>query len=253
MNDELAISLYLDGRLDPDRAAAFERRLAADPALREELAALRRLQELSEGLAATPASFGADDIRVRARAAWGGWRRLGLAAAAVLVLALTHGGAYLFGAHRAPKPEPSPVEATRALLERAAELDYTRAPAQLQPELDHLRDEVGARLVALDAGDDARAAAYADRLRQMQMVFRQQRDPNVAGLAISLSARGELRFLPGSARTYTRLAPLGAGRFRFIFVDAQAGAPRMWVDEGTLAELQTRHASFRFVNDEENR
>jgi len=27
----------------------------------------------------------------------------------------------------------------------------------------------------------------------------------------------------------------------------------MWVDEGTLAELQTRHASFRFVNDEENR
>ena len=66
MNDDLRLSLYMDGRLPEEELSAFERRLEAEPPLRARLDAMRRLQALSAGLAPVSAAFSADDVRVRA-------------------------------------------------------------------------------------------------------------------------------------------------------------------------------------------
>ncbi|MHC4549961.1 MAG: hypothetical protein ACYTEZ_14410 [Planctomycetota bacterium] len=261
MNDDQLLSLYLDGRLAPAEAAALERRLAAEPALSADLAALRRLQELSEGLAAAEAGFTADDVRLRALAHQGGrwWRRVAVAAAAVLALAITHGGAFLLGTQRGGEGKPSPVEATEAFLSRAAQLDVEAPPDRLRHMLDDLRQQTRTQLIALAEPGTAgpRVARLADAVRQLDLVLDQQEDPGFVGIAVSMIARSsleggpQLRFVPATAKSYTRLDPMGAGRFRFTYMQTVGGVPHVVVDEGTVPELEARHRSFEFVQEEE--
>jgi hypothetical protein len=251
VNDDLRLSLFLDGRLPVEEAAAFETRLAAEPALRARLDAMRRLQQLSAGLGHASAAFCGDDVRVRAEVApHGGWRRLGLAAAAVLALAVTHAGVYLAGARRgaeAERAERASVEQAAALLERAAELDIAAPPDELVGEIDALRREIPTRLIALSEARLPEAVLMADKLRQvMNLAVEEQRDPAFVCLRIAMVARSTLdggaqvTFIPASATDYDRAFDLGGGRFRVICVEIENGTPRAIVDEGTPEEIETR-------------
>ncbi len=251
MNDDIRLSLFLDGRLPAGEEVAFEARLAAEPALRARLDALRRLQARSTGLAPASAAFSADDVRVRAEfRPRGGWRRLGLAAAAVLALAATHAGVYLAGARRgaeAVEAARASIEETAALLERAAELDIAAPPNQLEGELNTLRQEIPTRLVALSRAREPEAVQYADGLRQIHLALEEQRDPAFLCLEVALIARTslgggtEIRFVPATATNYYRLVQTGKSRYRVILVENVNGTPRTIVDEGTPEELEARH------------
>ncbi len=251
MNDDLLLSLYVDARLEDAEFAAFEQRLAAEPALRARLDVLRRLQALSAGLAPASAAFSADDVRVRSEfRPRGGWRRLGLAAAAVLALAATHAGVYLAGARRGAEAEQAArasLAETAALLERAADLDIAAPPGQLEGELATLRQQIPTRLVALSRAQEPEALQYADALRQMDLALEEQRDPAFVCLQVALIARtslgggARLTLVPASATNYYRVMPAGNGRYQVIFIENVNGTPRTIVDEGTPEELEARH------------
>jgi hypothetical protein len=246
VNDDLALSLYLDGRLPAEERAAFERRLDAEPALRGRIEALRRLQDLSAGLARAEAAFSADDVRVRAelRPRAGRWR-LGVAAAAALALAATHAGTYAYGAKRgaeAERAERTHLEETEALLARAAALDVVAPDELLESELATLREEIPARLLALSRVEEPRAARCVEVLRQMDVAFEDQRDPRFLGLRVKLIAGGrQLTLVPATATDYCRVAPAGEGRYRVIFIENVNETPRTLVDEGTPEELEARY------------
>ena len=256
MNDrEQDLSLYLDGRLSGDAKAAFERRLAADPALRRELDALRRLQELSQDLPMARAAFTADDVRLRSQASGGRrWARAAAALAAVLLLALTHGVVFHLGTKRGVDVERSRVHAAEDLLARAAELDPEAPPERLRIQLADLREEIRPQLIALDNDPAPRAAQLAETLRRMDFALEQQRDPGISGIAVLLIARSSLeggaqiRFVPQTG-SYTRVAPIGGNRYRLLYIRTEDGVPRMAVDEGTPEELEGRHASLRFTGE----
>jgi len=257
VNDrEHDLSLYLDGRLAGDEQAALERRLAAEPALREELAALRRLQQVSEDLAPARAAFTADDVRLRAETTSGRrWARAAVAVAAVLLLALTHGVVFHLGTKRGVDAERLRVHAAEELLSRAAELDPEAPPERLRVQLADLRAEIRPQLIALDSDPAPRAAHLADALRRVDFALEQQRDPGISGIAVSLIARSSLaeggpqiRFVPRTG-SYTRVAPIGGDRYRLVFIETLDGVPRMAVDEGTREELERRHASIRFAGE----
>jgi hypothetical protein len=251
VNDDLLLSLYLDARLRDAERVAFDARLAAEPALRARLDALRRLQALSAGLAPAAAAFCGDDVRVRSEfRPRGQWRRLGLAAAAVLALAATHAAVYVAGARRgadAQRAARASVEETAALLERAADLDIAAPPNQLETELATLRREIPTRLVALSQSKVPEAATYVDTLRQMGVALEERRDPAFVCLEVALIARtsleggAQLRYVPATATDYARVVPAGNGRFQWILIENVNGTPRMIVDEGTPEELEARH------------
>jgi len=252
VNDELALSLYLDGRLPAEARRALEARLAREPRLRAELDALRGLQRMSERLVPAEAAFSADDIRVRAQLRRGGgaWWRVGVAAAAVIALAVTHVLVYRVGAERgaeAERREQAQIAETEALLERAAAIDVAAPHERLEDNLATLRQEIPARLAALADAGEPRAANLVDTLRQMEIAFEQHHDPGFLGLSVSLIASGSLsgeaplRFLPASATNYARVAPAGEGRYRIILVTNVNGTPSMVTDEGTPEELEARH------------
>ena len=250
MNDDLLLSLYVDARLRDAECAAFERRLAAEPALRARLDAMRRLQALSAGLAPVSAAFSADDVRVRSEfRPRGGWRRLGLAAAAVLALAATHAGVYYVGARRgaeAQRAERKSLEETAALLERAAEMDIAAPPNQIRTELATLRQEIRTRLVALKSTSEPRAMQYVDGLQQMDLALEEPRDPAFLCLQVrlianySLGGGAHLTFLPSTATDYARVVDAGEGRYQYFFIENVNGTPRTTVDEGTPEELEAR-------------
>jgi len=253
VNDNL--SLYLDGRLAADEKAAFERRLAAEPVLREELDALRRLQQLSEDLPPARAAFTADDVRLRAQATSGRrWARAAVALAAVLLLALTHGVVFHLGTKRGVDAERSRVHAAEDLLARAAQLDPEASPERLRVQLADLRDEIRPQLIALDNDPAPRAMQLAEALRRMDFALDQQRDPGISGITVALIARSSLeggaqiRFVPQTG-SYTRVAPIGGNRYRLLFIQTMDGVSRMAVDEGTPEELERRHASLRFTGE----
>ncbi|MHC4133650.1 MAG: anti-sigma factor family protein [Planctomycetota bacterium] len=256
MNDrDLDLSLYLDGRLSGEEKAALERRLAAEPALREELDALRRLQELSQDLSPARAAFTADDVRLRARARGGRrWARAAAALAAVLLLALTHGVVFHLGTKRGVDGERSRVQAAEELLARAAELNPEAPPERLRVQLADLRDEIRPQLVALDNDPAPEALRLAEALRHMEYALDQQRDPGIQGITVSFIARSsleggpQLRFVPQTG-SYTRVAPIGGNRYRLVFIRTENGAPMVAVDEGTREELERRHASLRFAGE----
>jgi hypothetical protein len=250
VNDDLLLSLYLDARLAGAERQAFERRLAAEPALRARLEQMRRLQALSAGLAPVSATFGADDVRVRAGipSRFGG-RRLGLAAAAVLALAATHAAVYAVGARHgaeAQRAERHSLEQTAALLQRTAEIDVAAPPKDLETEIATLRREIPTRLVALARAREPEAATYVDALRQIGSALEQPRDPAFLCLQVALIAKtsldggADLRFVPATATSYLRVVPVGDGRYQMIRVADVNGTPRTVVDEGTPEELEAR-------------
>ena len=101
MNTELLYA-YLDGELNPEEAARLEARLAADPALAAELAALR---QIDAALDALPGHEVTDDFTERvvavARPRRGILLRLGLPLAAAAALALA--------VFLPPADEPAPL------------------------------------------------------------------------------------------------------------------------------------------------
>ena len=259
MNDELELSLHLDGRLPPDRAEALARRLDAEPELRARFERMQRLQELSAGLGFAQAEFTADDVRRRRTGR--AWWRAAAAVAAVALLALTHGSAFLLGTQRAPAPEASrtPLDETEDLLARAARIDPAAPPAELRSQLIGLRERIRPLPDQLNAWQAPtrqrrRAAEYADALIQLELAFEEVSDPAFRAVAVASIARssleGELppRFLPATAQSYARADPLGGGRFRIVVVRPVDGVPRLIVDEGTTAELEQRHEGVRFIH-----
>ncbi|MHC4972134.1 MAG: anti-sigma factor family protein [Planctomycetota bacterium] len=255
MNEkEIDLSLYLDGRLSGDAKAAFEQRLAAEPELRHELDALRRLQELSQALPPAHANFTADDVRLRAQATSGRrWARAAVAVAAVLVLALSHGVVFHLGTKRGVGVERSRVQAAEDLLARAADLDPEASPERLRVQLADLHEEIRPQLIALDNDPAPKAVHLAEALRHIDFALEQQRDPGISGITVSFIARSSLqggsqvRFVPRTG-SYTRLVPIGGNRYRLVFIRTEDGIPMMAVDEGTRAELEKRHAYY-FVNE----
>lgn len=253
MNDDLRLSLFMDGRLPDRERVTFEARLATDPALRARLDALKGLEALSRGLAPAAAAFSADDVRVRAEfRPKSGWRRLGVAAAAVLALAATHAAVYVAGARRGAateQAERASVEETAAFLERTAALDIAAPANQLEDELRTLRREIPTQLVALSRARQPEAVQYADALRQMQtdLAVGQQRDPGFLCLRVAAIAQSSLdggtqwRLVPATATNYVRVVPAGVGRYRVILIENVNETPRTVVDEGTPEELEARH------------
>ena len=258
MNDrDIDLSLYLDGRLSADEKGAFERRLAAEPALREELNALRRLQEVSQDLPPARAEFTADDVRLLAQARGGRrWARAAIAVAAVLLLALTHGVVFHLGTRRGVDGERSRVQAAEELLARAADLDPEAPPERLRLQLADLRDEIRPQLIALDNDPAPRAVQLTEALRHIDFAMDQQRDPGFLGITVSLIARSSLeggpplRFVPRTGSSAS-VAPLGGGLYRLVFIRTQDGVPRMAMDEGTRDELERRHPSLRFAGEKD--
>jgi hypothetical protein len=262
VNDELELSLHLDGRLPPDRAEVLARRLEAEPELRARFETMQRLQALSAGLGFAQAEFTADDVRRRRTGRT--WWRAAAAVAAVALLALTHGSAFLLGTRRAPAPEVSrtPLDETEDLLARAARIDPAAPPAELRSQLIGLRERIRplpdqlSAWKAPAAPQRRRAAEYADALIQLELAFEEVSDPAFRAVAVASIARssleGELpaRFLPATAQSYARADPLGGGRFRIVVVRPVDGIPRLLVDEGTPTELEERHEGVRFIHGE---
>ncbi|HEX5138838.1 MAG TPA: hypothetical protein VFY93_17845 [Planctomycetota bacterium] len=251
MNDDLSLSLYVDGRLPAEERAAFERRLDAEPALRARLDAMRRLQALSAGLAPASALFSADDVRVRAESRpHGGWRRLGLAAAAVLALAATHAAVFWAGTRKGAEAERSvraSIEATEALLDRTADMDIAAPPEQLRTEIATLRREIPTRLDVLSRARQPEAARLVDALREIDLALDAPKSPDPAfvclqlkAIVTSLDTRAQVRFLPATATSYIQVFPADGGRFRVVHVEDVNGTPRTTVDEGTAEEIEAR-------------
>jgi hypothetical protein len=261
VKDELLLSLYLDGRLDPAATEGLKRRLEADPALGERLAALQRLQEAASGLEFEGGDFTAEEVRVRlGRSARPRWR-WPVAAAAILALAMTHAGAYTLGGRSEERVavRPDPILETERLLARASRLDAGAPHERLQSELGDLRRDIRlaslpSRLASYENGDRGRrrASELADALSQLEMVLDRFDDPGfrvmmITGIAReSLTGEISLRILPASARSYTRVLPVGRDRFRVYVVDTHDG--RVLADEGTLEELRRRHTDVGFKN-----
>ncbi|MCK6460344.1 MAG: hypothetical protein L6Q95_10680, partial [Planctomycetes bacterium] len=190
-------------------------------------------------------------VRVRAEfAPKGGLRRWGLAAAAVLALAATHAGVYWAGARRGAEDERAvraSIEATEALLDRAAEIDIAAPPEELRTEIATLRQEIPMRLVALSRAREPEAARLVDVLRQIGLTLETPRTPDPAFLCLQVKAivtssdtGAQLRLVPATATSYVRVLDAGEGRYQVFFVEDVNGTPRTTVDEGTPEELETR-------------
>ncbi|MFQ6017265.1 MAG: anti-sigma factor family protein [Kiloniellaceae bacterium] len=134
------LHVYVDGRLDPARAAAVEAHLAAHPEDAERIAAYRRQNEL---LRAAFAELSAEPAPARlfaaARGSPGGWRAPARGAiAAALLLAVGLGAGWTLRGVVAPPPAET---AGLARLASAAHRVYTvevRHPVEVRAEEEHL-------------------------------------------------------------------------------------------------------------------
>ncbi len=275
--DDLRLSLHLDGRLALEEAQRLDARLAAEPELKARWDALRRLHELSQKLDPVRGSFTPADVRARslrtvptgqkmqggAGAAHGRWRPWAAAAAAVFLLALTHAGAYRLGARdqTAIEQATTPIEDTEEVLRRLAAVDPATPPGRLDTTLAGLREDLRplpGRLTEFvrdepGPGERTRAAHLADAIVQIELAFEGMRDVGFQAMTVRTLASGSLkgtlplRFLPASAQRWARVDPVDKNRFRVVIVRRVDGLPRLATDVGTLAELRVRHEDIQFV------
>ena len=149
---------YVDGRLDPARAAAVETHLAAHPEDAERVAAYQWQNErLRAAFAELPLAPEPARLRAAARASRGGWRVPALAAtAAMLLLVAGLGGGWFLRGVIAP---PAAETASLARLASAAHRVYAvevRHPVEVRAEEEHLvrwlSKRVGVPLIAPDLG-----------------------------------------------------------------------------------------------------
>lgn len=283
-DDSYQISLYLDGQLEAGPARVLRQRLERDPELSEEMERARRLQDLASGLRFTRGSFGADDVRERLGARAGGRRylRRGLAAAAVVALAMTHLAAYRLGADGGAGAGTPPattiqprrlsegvfeaIEETERLFQRAARVDARTPYDQLHSELDDLHASlVDSRLPfrltdrsqpGLPEADRRRATELADGLVQLETAFEQRIDPGFMGLLVArigreyLEGMPAMRVVPSSASNYLRVAPLGEGRWKVRILVVTGEGARFEELEGTAEELRERNVEIRVMEGE---
>jgi hypothetical protein len=259
------LSRYLDGELSPEETQALERRFAAEPELRNELAVQRSLQGLAENMPITRAGFGAEEVLVRAgRRARKRWQNIGwwgpAAAAAVLLLAATHAGSYLLGARavgQSPASQTSAIDETELLLEQMADLDAAAPHDRLNSQLvgfrgDFENRDLPRRLEQLTGAEvplrqRRRATQLARHVGQLFVAFEQYDDPGFRAISVqriakhALGSGPEFTFLPATARSYERITPIGEGRFRIVVFKAREGEPLVIRDEGTVEELQSRY------------
>jgi anti-sigma factor RsiW len=148
---------YVDGRLDPARAAMVEARLAAHREDAERVAAYQMQNErLRAAFAELPLAPEPARLRAAARASRGGWRCPALAATAALLLVVGLGGGWILRGVIAP---PSAETASLARLASAAHRVYAvevRHPVEVRAEEEHLvrwlSKRVGVPLSAPDLG-----------------------------------------------------------------------------------------------------
>ena len=258
MNDDLLLSLHLDGRLSAADAIRLEERLAAEPALRDQLAAMRRLQRLSAGLPTTEAGFGPDHIRMRASRGTKrhGWR-YAAAAAAALLLAATHMFAFRLGADQpdAGSTAADPIESAERLFARAARIDPASEPAMLRTDLDDLETEIQTlqpELIALTSDDTPpaerrRAVELSHALDELEGAFVAD-DVGFVGFTVRAYAQGRVGLLPATAQQFARVMPAVNGRVRIVIFTTTEGRPSIVTDEGTPEELEGRHTNIQFIS-----
>jgi hypothetical protein len=213
-----------------------------------------KLQELAESLPFARAEFDADDVRERlgARATPAPYRRVA-AAAAVFLLVLTHAAAFWAGGRDVDLPAAAadPVVETERILTRASELDPGAPHALLSDELGALRRDIQLAGLPgrLQLADDVRAQRFVEALEQFEQAFELVDDPAFRVLMVSgiarASLRGErsVRVLPSTARSFSRVVPVGGAQFRIYVVDSEG---RVLEDEGTPEALRRRHPELRF-------
>jgi hypothetical protein len=238
-HDEL-LSRYLDGELTPEERKQVEN----DPALQK----LLRLQELSD-LPMTRADFTAEDVLVRAGRSKPRWN-WAAAAAAVLLLAVSHAAAFLWGVERAEQPVAiNAIGETEELLREAAALDAAAPYDQLEERLVDLRSDLEGHLPALASADVPRAGRLAEHVGRFIIAFDQIEDAGFRAAAArqianeALGVQVGFTMIPATAHSYERVTPLGEGRFRVLVVHGN----RVLRDEGTVAELKQRNEGLTFL------
>jgi len=217
------------------------------------------LDQLAESLPEVRASFDVEDLLLRAGASNRTNRRFrnwSAAAAAVLLLAVTHASAFFFGIDRAAKPEVTAdaISESEAILREIAALDASAPHDRLEKQLVHLRKELEepdlmTRLAS--ASPRPRAALLSNQIGQLLVAYSEVEDPAFRAVTIRSIAtqalRGEIEFtlVPASTQNYQRVTALGQGRFRIMIVTSHDGHPTVLRDEGTVLELQQRNQNLK--------
>ncbi|HYM32024.1 MAG TPA: anti-sigma factor [Candidatus Cybelea sp.] len=128
--DENDVHAFVDGQMEPERRAAFEKRLAADPALAHLVAAYQR-QNAALHAVFDPVLGEPVPAALRRRPP-GRWRVFAArAAAAIVLVAIGAGGGWLAG--RTSMPVTSPATASLEFAERAAAAHAVFAPEVRHP------------------------------------------------------------------------------------------------------------------------
>jgi hypothetical protein len=233
------LALYHDGELEESRRRRVEEHLRGCAGCREELQAMRRLDDLVRRApavaAGTPEPFRgleATLAKARSRAAWGARFRVA-AAAAALLLALATGYLLAPRAANAPAPSPTLAERVTALLAEYASTGSLSRREVIARELEAEGDSALPYLVhALDSPSLAQQVAAT-------RILGRSRDRKVGDLLVDFaSARGMLdRAEPAADDILAE--PISADAADAL-LDAE-GIPR----EAVLAALCAMHDRYR--------